>query len=506
MTLLFRIIYAAHANGTHHKIALDALPYLTAPDAEKWQRVFLKHADLYLEGSKAPDNEFKDFKNHVLHVRDGFWGGAPEKATSWYGHLVEALTRNDWPQAAYAAGVLSHYYSDPVMPFHTAQSDAENAIHRATEWSINRSYDAVRAAAVARGEMIAPSKPAGADWLKDFVIQGAETSNTYYETLIAHYDIHKGVVEPPLGLDDNLRRVIGDLLIYASRGFAIVLDSAIADSHASAPDIPLTAETLIATLKIPLKFVQKKLADAEDRRIVEAMYDELKATGKVEATLPEDDRQVRDLYEREVAAPRQAALAAEREQRLQQPPAPVPERPQPVAAIPPPAAAHDPGAPKAAPPPRVTPIEKPTARPARATKLKPSDNVEAGPSIGPRMAERLAPLGVVSVSDLLAAEPDALAADLGDRRVTGSTVRDWQDQARLVMAVPGVTGGQSQLLIGAGYRSAEAIADADPTKLCADVLAFAATSDGQRVLRDSAAPSMEAIAAWIDSAKVAHAA
>jgi hypothetical protein len=70
MSLLFRIVYAAHANGTHHKLALDALRHLERPDADAWHRVFLKYAELYLAGSKAPDTEFKDFKNHVLHDRD----------------------------------------------------------------------------------------------------------------------------------------------------------------------------------------------------------------------------------------------------------------------------------------------------------------------------------------------------------------------------------------------------------------------------------------------------
>ena len=88
MNLLFRIVYAAHANGTHHKLALDALRHLQSMDADLWQRMFLANAAVYLEGSKAPDNEFKDFRNHVLHTRDGFWGGAPEKVRSWYGHLV----------------------------------------------------------------------------------------------------------------------------------------------------------------------------------------------------------------------------------------------------------------------------------------------------------------------------------------------------------------------------------------------------------------------------------
>ena len=76
---------------------------------------------LYLEGSKDPDNKFKDFKNHVLHVRDNYWGGAPEKVQNWYQHLVSALTAQNWSEAVYAAGVLSHYYTDPIHPFHTGR-------------------------------------------------------------------------------------------------------------------------------------------------------------------------------------------------------------------------------------------------------------------------------------------------------------------------------------------------------------------------------------------------
>ena len=136
--------------GTHHKLALDALRHLKCMDADLWQRLFLAHAKLYLEGSKAPDNEFKDFKNHVLHTRDGYWGGAPEKVRSWYHHLVEALAQQDWPTAVYCAGVLSHYYTDPLHPFHTAQSEAENNIHRAVEWSISKAYDELRDAGRAR--------------------------------------------------------------------------------------------------------------------------------------------------------------------------------------------------------------------------------------------------------------------------------------------------------------------------------------------------------------------
>ena len=142
-SLLYRVVYAAHANGTHHKLALDALRHLTHPQADKLTRLVLANIEAYLKGSKDPDNEFKDFQNHVLHVGDAYWGGAPEKTVAWYEHTVDAMRAGRWEDAVYAAGVTSHYFTDPIHPFHTAQSEAENNIHRAVEWSINRSYDAL---------------------------------------------------------------------------------------------------------------------------------------------------------------------------------------------------------------------------------------------------------------------------------------------------------------------------------------------------------------------------
>ena len=67
--------------------------------------------------------------------------------------------------------------------------------------------------------------------------------------------------------------------------------------------------------------------------------------------------------------------------------------------------------------------------------------------------------------------PKALAVLMDSRHITPETIADWQDQARLVCTVPGLRGTHAQLLVGAGYRSGNAIAAADADKLCADVLA-----------------------------------
>ena len=547
MSLLFRVIYAAHANGTHHKLALDALNRLTRADAEAWQRVFLKHADLYLQGSKAPDNEFKDFKNHVLHVRDDYWGGAPEKVASWYQHLVTALRERNWPEAAWCAGVLSHYYTDPIHPFHTAQSEAENNIHRAVEWSINRGYDDLKREAEAAHRQGLIEAPHGPHWLRDFVCQGAETANAAYETLIAHYDINVGVVDPPAGLDPIGRDVVGRLMLYAADGFARVLERAITESEATAPDVSISVETVIATLKVPLKLVQKRLANATDRRVVEAMYDELMATGRVEAALPEDDRVVRDLHRREVIAARNDAQAEARERRLPGPlasatlkaigPAVTPAAPaaggrMTLVAAAPARATEEPSKTSTSSaesrfaaaltgpqrPVRPAPASlgeriaqaaaAPASNPARAarSRLAPADDIEAAPSIGPKTAERFYALGIRTVADFLAADAETAAELIDVRHITAAAIRDWQDQARLVMAVPVLNGGHAQLLVGAGYRNAASIGAADAVELSAAVLRFAATAEGQRILRDGSAPDLERITSWIAEALAVRAA
>lgn len=489
MSLLFRIVYAAHANGTHHKLALDALRHLASPEAEYWQRLFLKHAERYLEGSKAPDNAFKDFRNHVLHVRDGYWGGALEKAEEWYAALCAALEREDWSEAVWSAGVLSHYVTDPIQPFHTGQSGAENSIHRAAEWSISRCYDALRAEGLAAHGSMAMTAGQGSTWLRELVLGGAEKANAHYETLIAHYDLDKGVSDPPAGLDLVSRKILGELLVYAASAFAAVLDRAFEETAAAPPEVDLGLDTVLAAVRIPAKALARRLADAEDRRIVTAMYDELLATGRVDATLPEDDRMVRDLHAAEVEAPRQARRAAERASAVAGGAAPSPT-----------AAA----APEAPPEARLAPLSAPAPR--LKSYLALGDDIERAPSIGPRMAKRLAALGIATVSDFLAASAYLTADGLRSRSVKAETIFLWQDQCRLMMDVPGLRGTHAELLAQAGYRTAASLREAEAAALSAHVLAFAATPAGRRILRKGAPPDIERIRGWLAALGAARAA
>ncbi len=577
MHLLFHIVRGTHASGTHHKLALDALRHLKATDADLWQRLFLRHAGLYLEGAEAPDEEFKDFENHVLHPRDGLWGGAPEKVRSWYHHVVEALSAEDWPTAVYCAGVLGHYYTDPLQPFHTAQSEAENNIHRAVEWSIARSYAALSALGLREaGDAENVELGAGPNWLVELVCRGAERATRHYEKLFAHYDIGRGVVDPPAGLDGVARRIVAEMIRYAIVSLAAVLDRAIAEARVHAPETGLAAATLLAALQAPARMAANRRANARERRAVETIYDELQATGTVERHLPEEERRVRDRYAAEVLARRapppeasrvfpfrprervvtrvereraarrrEAALAPGEVIPLRRPgemvaasaivpvaaasahasavppnvtrqpmlyvvPSPVPREPAEAAPAALPAAPVEVAEPDPA---RVPALEAREAVPAprrsrrggEAEALMLDDDIADGPT-GGKMARRLRALGLNTVRDLLKADPESLAALIDARSVTAQTVGAWQDQALLMCGVPGLKAAHAQLLEGAGYRSAEAIAAAEADKLCADLIAFAATPSGQRVLKNGEVPDIERIKSWLEAARRTQAA
>ena len=317
MGLLYRIVYAAHANGTHHKLALDALAHLQSVDSDRWQNLFLKYAKLYLEGSKAPDNTFKDFKNHVLHVRDDYWGGAPEKAQEWYSTWSTHCAGRPGAMAAYAAGVLSHYYTDPLQPFHTAQTEAENKIHRAAEWSISSPTTISRKLGErTSSRSVEVEVPAGdrTGWRHGLPQRG------HGERLLR--EAHRALRHPARrGRSAGGPRPDGARV--SRRAHHLCLDRVCAHPRAcvrrerrDAAGVSLTVAAFLATLQMPAKWVEKKLTNAEDRALVLDMYHELQATGRVEATLPEDDRTVRNLYETEVAARRAVKQAAARAERL----------------------------------------------------------------------------------------------------------------------------------------------------------------------------------------------
>ena len=494
MSLLKNIVFASHARSTHHKLALDALSHLKGPDAGTWSELLLSEYGAYLGGAKAPDDVFKDFRNHVLHVRDNFWGGAVSAAQQWYGQTVDHLRANQWKEAAYSAGVLSHYCTDPLMPFHTGQSEAEGAVHRAAEWSVTTSYDTLRAIIPEVGGYPRLNASKSEQWLSGMIRDGATFANQFYELLIDHYNLAVGVKNPPAGLDRASQEAIARCLAHATVELAIVLDRAFAEAAVAPPAVDLSAREVIASSKIPIRQLINKLADKNDKIAVEAIYKEVQETGKAIESLPESERLVRQFHAVEVLKVPLARLNAEKPRAAGtcygQLASARPKLAAPVSV--------EPRATTITP----SPIQE-TATLSSSPRfyLNPDDDIVDAPSIGPKTATRFQQIGMHKVRDFLNADAVNTAAKLETRHITAEVIRDWQDQSNLMIAVPGLRGHDAQILVAAGIRDRTALSQATVSRLLDKVLQVADTSEGKRILRSGAVPDEDEVTSWITAAQ-----
>ncbi len=577
-TQILNVIFAAHARSTHHKLALDALTHLQNGQADRWRTLILSQHTAYLDGAKAPDDDFKDFRNHVLHVSENFWGGAVNAAQNWYGTLIDLLRAQDWKEAAYAAGVLSHYYSDPLMPFHTGQSEAEGAVHRACEWSVTQSYDSLKNMMVTNRMYPSMAAPSSSDWLGDMVRSGAQKSHAYYELLIDHYNLSVGVKNPQAGMDLVAQQSVADCLAHATVGFAAILDRAFVESASIVPDVPLTLQNVLSTINVPIRKLVNKLADARDKTAVEAIWKEVQTTGKAIESLPESEKLVRQFHAAEVlkvplsvldaqkpkpagqkyVMPPTASLPAGSDEqgkdqgigsrlislpgRKPEPPKPAvtqsvkpvvpvsrpvvadtqpvtpPTAVLPVIAVPkiaevsraiapqeprtPTASASLPAPAVAQPQPVKPVVSLPEAAKQRGLKyyLTMDADIVDAPSIGPKTASRFQEIGIRRISEFMNSDVNELAARFNSRQFSKDVLRDWQDQSRLMLTVPGLRGHDAQLLVAAEIRNRDDLARADAEQLLYSLDTIVESSEGRRILRDSAPPDLAEVRSWISGA------
>jgi len=543
VSLLYAIVFATRCRSNHHRLAVDALRRLKSPQAERWRDLFLHFHKEYLAGAKAPDEEFKDFKNHVLHVREGEWGGAIEACEEWQRRAVRALKAKDWTQAAWCAGVMSHYYVDPIQPFHTHQTEEENVIHRAVEWSFSKSYgEFQKIIETDLGGYPEIEAPSGADWLKQMVRAGAKASNPHYEAIVDHYDFEVGRKNPKAGLDQHLLDVIAGLVGHAVSGLAAILDRTIAEAGIKPPKVETNVQALLMTLDAPIHLVLGAMEDAGARREVAAQYEEFRRTGKVRKTLGEDDKAVRALHAHEVLKaplssldakwPREiGALAGQgapargkkAPARPTPRPAPTPQpvlkaerasekvpeiAPEKVKAAPPKPEPQRAAIAEPAPAAKseTKPEAKPTARKDKATPPAPlgldvdAPVVEA-PSIGPKSAKRLEAVGIRTIADLLSVSPGVAAAMMNARHISAQTIHDWQCQAMLACAVPGLRSRDVQALVACGINDPDELALCDAGDVAAAISRWRDSDDGQRAFGTAPTPNAEDVARWIAAAK-----
>ncbi len=301
VSLLFAILFRTARRSTHQRLVLDALRHLRGPDAERWSDLLLYHHGDYLRGSTAPDEQFRDFRNHVLFVHESHWGGAPQEARRWYGRTVDSLRRREWAEAAFAAGVLSHYFCDPFMPLHTAHSEAATKVHRALEWSIRRSYGRLQQIIEHdQGGYPQFETPPREDWLARMIVTGSELAQEHYEAVLQHYDVSRGVRDPLAGMDQECQNRIAECLGHTVVGLARVLERALAEAEVEPPLVETTLTGFALALSAPWRWVADHVHDLGERMAVEAALDEALRTGKVVKNLPPGEREVRQLHAEEV--------------------------------------------------------------------------------------------------------------------------------------------------------------------------------------------------------------
>jgi predicted flap endonuclease-1-like 5' DNA nuclease len=128
------------------------------------------------------------------------------------------------------------------------------------------------------------------------------------------------------------------------------------------------------------------------------------------------------------------------------------------------------------------------------------DDIVDAPSIGPKTATRLNRVGLHTVRDLFDCDPDAIAQALNSRHITAARIITWQKQARLVCTIPGLRGTHAQLFVGAGLETPEDITARDANTVCSTVLRFAASKEGQNILRSGSPPPRDRILTWFENA------
>ena len=526
MSALITILRAVHCRSTHHFFAIDALERLNTPNGRRLATVLLANYGEYLAGAKAPDTKFKDFQNHVLHVSDNNWGGAPQACEKWLAQIIIDMHESDWKMASYGLGVLSHYFTDPLMPLHTAQHPSEAAVHRALEWSVCKSYDWIYRKCTGQVQFPIDTGPR---WISKAVLAGAAIAHPHYLTLIEHYDLNKGVKDPKAGLDFRSREILTEIFDYTLTGWANILDRIAALALVEIPICPLTFTTVMAAVDVPAAWVVSRVTDATEQRAVKAIFDEYQATGQVVRNLSPELKAIESL--KPPAAPANTSVTAKAPvQAVVQAPPPVPVlviepkavepkvepkvetqiEPQAEPQVVPPAQPAVVASQPTLPPPVPEVIAKQqleqtqsTARqerPERTARVTLESDIVDAPSIGPKTAARFYQIGIETIGEFLAADPAEMAHALDANWMDEQVLRNWQDQARLVVQVPALCGYKSQLLVGVHCRLAEELAGADAASLHQAISRYAATVEGARILRSAAVPSVEEVAKWITSA------
>lgn len=483
---ILSILRAAHCHSTHHYFAIDAIPLVQTEAGKRLTSQLLYHHARYLRGAKDPDIRFRDFQNHVIHVTDGYWGGAPRVAHVWYDRMQRYLRHDRFGDAAHAAGVLSHYFTDALQPLHTQQCDREKVLHRPIEWSITKAYHDIYRRWKENDLRIVFQLSGDPSWLGEAMLHGARFANRKYWSLIESYDLVSGAENAASGLNEELRESIAELFGLSITGLARVLERAATDAEATRQSpIPTAGQVLpclLASIRVPQRLWLRHVVNQQERLAVEALVDEFQRTGAVTRHLPaevdivhrvtkvyqDEKRWKQKRLERLSSTATQVGIASDQEDPVI---LPFPQRP-----------------------------EQPPSPPIAIARLSRRDPLIDAPSIGPKTAARLQAIAVHTVGQFLDASADEMARRLATYGITSDMLALWQNQLALMCQIPDLTCRDAQWLAGVGFNSPGMVARSEPAAIHQRIIEYAATTAGRRHLRGGTPPTFDDVCQWIQNA------
>jgi len=467
---LLSFLKRVHCNSTHHYFALDALPLVQTPAGERLVRVLLRHHRRYLLGATDPDTRFRDYQNHVIHVKNGYWGGAPRMAHKWYDRMQRYLRTNRFSDAAHAAGVLSHYFTDPFQPLHTEYSELEKVLHRPIEQSIYRGYSEIYQLWRSSQMKVIFQLSNRVSWLGESMLHGSQYANRKFGVLLDQYDLMSAVENPRTGLSSDARNSLAEIFGLAITGWARVLERAAQEAeHEREKKIPfhlVSPSMLTSTCRAPFGLLQQYLGSRREQKEIISMIDEYANEGKlVHQTPAEIDvvHRVADIYqsEKEWRLPQlndDTTLAVKWIDR----------------------ADHS--------------EQKSRRKDANSSKevneLLARDSVFAAPFICVDAAQRMVEVGVKRIDDFLHDSPRELAERMKLDGVTTQILTRWQSQVALMVKVKGLGEQASMLLVAAGYASAESIALAQRSSIHRAVRKVVADHEGKGLQPQGVSPEL----------------
>lgn len=491
MKALHKLIRSAHCRRTHQYFAIDALPLVQTAAGNRLVRILLKHYDRYLTGAIDPDERFCDYQNHVIHVTDGYWGGAPRVAHKWYDRMQRYLREERYKDAAHAAGVICHYFTDSLQPLHTQQSKLEKVLHRPIKWSINQSYQDIFRSWQQDGNRIVFQLSEGPCWLGEAMLHGARFANRKFDQLLAEYN-PQGIHQPRVGLNSHLRASLSEVIGLSVTGWARILERAASDSEATRrqplPRFTLAAAVPHAAASAPVRRWFKSVEKRAERRAISKLLNEFTNTGDVREHLSAEV----DIVHRVIKVyADEKRWKREREQRLASRATVI--RIDSVDMHPRESASDQPADDL-----QILPFPT-AAAPAEPPRVATNDPLTEVPSIGQQTAHQINELGIHTVGEFIAASPSAIAFQLQAYWVTAELLADWQAEARLHCEVEDLQPWEIQLLAGSGYTNVASIRQTTPDSLHQQVSQFLMTTKGKRLLKGKL-PTLGDVGRWIQAA------